>query len=114
VATADIGKVAAGLLQVAWSGRRVIELEGPRRVTPNEIAATFAKLLDRSVRMEAVPRESWEALFESQGMKNPIPRIRMLDGFNEGWIDFERGEVGSQKGSVALETVLKALITRGH
>jgi len=114
VATADIGKVAAGLLQVAWNGRRVIELEGPHRVTPNEIAATFAKLLDRSVRMEAVPRVSWEALFKSQGMKNPIPRIRMLDGFNEGWIDFERGEVGSQKGSVALETVLKALIARGH
>jgi len=114
VATADIGKVAAGLLQVAWSGRRVIELEGPRRVTPNEIAATFAQLLNRSVRMEAVPRESWEALFKSQGMKNPTPRIRMLDGFNEGWIDFERGEVGSQKGSVALETVLKALIARGH
>lgn len=112
VATADIGKVAAGLLQVAWSGRRVIELEGPRRVTPNEIAATFAKLLERPVRMEAVPRESWEALFKSQGMKNPIPRIRMLDGFNEGWIDFERGVAGSQKGSVALETVLKALIAR--
>ena len=114
VATADTGKVAAGLLQVAWNGRRVIELEGPHRVTPNEIAATFAKLLDRSVRMEAVPRVSWEALFKSQGMKNPIPRIRMLDGFNEGWIDFERGELGSQKGSVALETVLKALIARGH
>jgi len=27
---------------------------------------------------------------------------------------FERGEVGSQKGSVAFETALKALITRGH
>ena len=114
VATADIGRVAAGLLQVAWSGRRVIELEGPRRVTPNEIAAAFAKLLDRPVRMEAVPRESWEALFKSQGMKNPIPRIRMLDGFNEGWIDFERGEVGSQKGSTDLGTVLKALIARAH
>ena len=114
VATADIGRVAAGLLQVAWSGHRVIELEGPRRVTPNEIAATFAKLLDRPVRMEAVPRESWEALFKSQGMKNPIPRIRMLDGFNEGWIDFERGEAGSQKGNAALENVLKALIAGGH
>ena len=114
MATADTGKVAAGLLQVAWNGRRVIELEGPHRVTPNEIAATFAKLLDRPVRMEAVPRMSWEALFKSQGMKNPIPRIRMLDGFNEGWIDFERGEVGSQKGNVALETVLKGLIARGH
>jgi NAD(P)H dehydrogenase (quinone) len=114
VATVDIGRVAAGLLQVAWSGHRVIELEGPRRVTPNEIAAIFAKLLDRPVRMEAVPRESWEALFKSQGMKNPIPRVRMLDGFNEGWIDFERGEADSQKGSVDLETVLKALIDRAH
>ena len=110
VATADIGKVAAGLLQERWSGRRVVELEGPQRVAPNEIAATFAKLLGRPVRMEAVPRESWEDLFKSQGMKNSTPRIRMLDGFNEGWIDFERGEAGSQKGSVALESVLKALI----
>jgi uncharacterized protein YbjT (DUF2867 family) len=92
----------------------VIELEGPRRVTPNEIAATFAKLLDRPVRMEAVPRESWEALFRSQGMKNPSPRIRMLDGFNEGWIDFERGEADSQKGRVDFETVLKTLIARAH
>jgi len=114
VATEDIGRVAAGLLQIAWSGRRVIELEGPGRVTPHEIAAAFAKLLDHPVRMEAVPRASWEALFKSQGMKNPMPRIRMLDGFNEGWIDFERGEAGSQKGGVALETVLKALIARSH
>ena len=30
--------------------------------------------------------ETWESLFESQGMKNPTPRIRMLDGFNEGRI----------------------------
>jgi NAD(P)H dehydrogenase (quinone) len=112
VATADIGKVAAALLQETWSGHRVVELEGPQRVTPNEIAAIFAKLLGRSVRMEVVPRESWEALFKSQGMRNPIPRIRMLDGFNEGWIEFERGEAGSKKGNESLESVLKSLIER--
>ena len=110
VATADIGRVAAGLLQERWSGRRVVELEGPQRVAPNEIGSTFAKLLRRPVRMEAVPRESWEGLFKSQGTKNPLPRMQMLDGFNEGWIEFENGEAGSQKGSVALESVLKALI----
>ena len=110
VATADIGRVAAGLLQENWSGRRVVELEGPQRVAPNEIASTFAKLLRRPVRMEAVPRESWEGLFKSQGTKNPLPRMQMLDGFNEGWIEFENGEASSQKGSVALESVLKALI----
>src|SRR6476646_9369986 len=112
VATADIGRVAAGLLQEKWSGRRVVELEGPQRVAPNEIAGTFAKLLGRPVRMETVPRESWEGLFKSQGTKSPLPRIRMLDGFNEGWIDFERGETGSQKGSVAMETVLRNMIER--
>jgi NAD(P)H dehydrogenase (quinone) len=45
-------------------------------------------------------------------MQNPTPRIRMLDGFNEGWIEFERGETGSRKGNVALETVLQTLIER--
>jgi hypothetical protein len=38
----------------------------------------------------------------------------MLDGFNEGWIDFERGEADSQKGRVDFETVLKTLIARAH
>jgi uncharacterized protein YbjT (DUF2867 family) len=88
----------------------VVELEGPRRVTPNDIAATFAKILGRPVRAEAVPRETWGALFEAQGMKDPVPRIQMLDGFNEGWIEFERGEASSIKGKVDLETVLRGLV----
>jgi NAD(P)H dehydrogenase (quinone) len=113
VATDDIGCVAAELLQETWKDRRVVELEGPYRVSPNEIAAAFAALLGRSVRMEAVPRETWESLFKSQGVKNPAPRIQMLDGFNEGWIEFESGEAGSRKGKVTLKTVLRNLIERG-
>ena len=112
VATADIGRVAAELLRDTENGRRVVELEGPHRVSPNEVAATFADLLGQPVRAESVPRETWESLFKSQGMKNPTPRIEMLDGFNEGWIEFEGGETGSQKGKVALETVLRKLIER--
>ena len=112
IATADIGRVAAALLQEAWSGHRVVELEGPHRVTPNEIAATFSRLLGRPVKMDVVPRDTWESLFLSQGMKNPTPRIRMLDGFNEGWIEFASGEADSQKGKVALETVLRSLVER--
>ena len=75
-------------------------------MTPNEIAATFARLLGRPVKAEPVPRETWISLFQSQGMKNPEPRARMVDGFNEGWIEFQGGEAGSQKGTVELETVL--------
>jgi uncharacterized protein YbjT (DUF2867 family) len=112
VATADIGRVAAELLQESWNGHCIVELEGPRRVTPNEIAAVFATILGHPVRMEVVPRDTWEPLFRSQGTKNPTPRIRMLDGFNEGWIEFEAGEASSRKGTVELETVLKALVER--
>jgi NAD(P)H dehydrogenase (quinone) len=112
VATADIGRVAAELLRETWSGHRVVELEGRQRVTPNDIAATFSRLLGRPVKMEVVPRETWESLFLSQGMKNPIPRIQMLNGFNEGWIEFESGVADSRKGKAALETVLRSLIER--
>jgi len=112
VATADVGRVAAELL-LQPEGPRVVELEGPRRVTPNQIAETLGRLLARPVRMEVVPRETWDALFRSQGAGNPEPRIRMLDGFNEGWIEFERGEGGSEKGRVELEDVLRSLVERG-
>ncbi|MGC2769378.1 MAG: NmrA family NAD(P)-binding protein [Candidatus Acidiferrum sp.] len=110
VATADMGQVAAELLRETWSGHRIVELEGPHRVTPNEIAATFANLLDRPVRVEVVPRETWESLFKSQGMRNPTPPIQMLDGFNEGRIEFQGGHTGPRKGNVTLQTVLRTLI----
>lgn len=112
IATADIGRVASELLQQTWSGRQIVEIEGPQRVTPNDIAKGFSKILGRPVHAEVVPRETWEALFKAQGTADPEPRIRMLDGFNEGWMEFESGESGSIKGEVELETVLKSLVER--
>ena len=112
VATADIGRTAAALLQEDWNGVRVVELEGPRRYSAADIGRAFAAALGREVRVEPVPRETWEQLFRSQGMNNPLPRIRMVDGFNEGWIDFERaGE--HREGTVTLDTVIAGLIGKG-
>lgn len=111
VATADVGRVAAQLLLQTWRGVRVVELEG-QRVSPNDLAQTFARVLDRPVRAEAVPRETWDALFRSQGMKEPLPRMRMLDGFNEGWICFEGDPADIVKGEVELETVLRDLVSQ--
>ncbi len=109
VATADVGRVAGELLQETWTGRRIIELEGPARVTPNQIAATFAEIFGHPVQAEAVPRQTWEQLFRSQGMKNPGPRIQMLDGFNQGWIEFEQDETRRRKGRLGLKEVLARL-----
>jgi hypothetical protein len=38
-------------------------------------------------------------------MKNPTPRIQMIEGFNEGWIEFEGGFEGFVKGQTSLTTV---------
>ena len=110
VATADIGSTAANLLRESWAGLRIVELEGPRRYSANNIAAGFAEALGRAVRMEPVPRDTWESLFRSQGMKHPLARIRMIDGFNEGWIDFEGDGTEHRSGQIQLEAVLRHLV----
>lgn len=110
VATQDVGRTAAKLLREDWSGTRIVELEGPARVSPNDLARAFAEALDRPVRVEIVPRENWEQIFRDQGARNPLPRIRMLDGFNEGWIAF-RDEGGSTvKSTTTLESVIAELV----
>jgi uncharacterized protein YbjT (DUF2867 family) len=110
VATADVGRVAAELLLQDWTGKRVVELEGPERVSQDEIATELSRALHRPVRAEAVPRESWGAIFRAQGMRDPIPRIQMLDGFNEGWIEFEGGSAALVKGKVSLAEVVRKLV----
>lgn len=109
VATADVGSVAAELLLQDGNGKRVVELEGPERVSPNRIAVELSKALHRPVRAEAVPRENWGAIFRAQGMRDPVPRMQMLDGFNEGWITFEGG-APVVKGRVGLAEVVRQLV----
>ncbi|VWC84304.1 NmrA family NAD(P)-binding protein [Burkholderia contaminans] len=112
VATDDVGRTAAALLQDEWTGARIVELEGPRRVSPNDLAAAFARVLGRPVRAEAVPRDTWAGLFDRQQMRYPEPRMRMLDGFNEGWIDFASAPADVLKGNLDADAVLRTLVTR--
>jgi uncharacterized protein YbjT (DUF2867 family) len=110
IAAEDVGRTAAALLQEIWKGTRVVELEAAERVTPNAIAAAFAKALSRPVRAEAVPRPRWEEIFRGAGMTNPLPRIQMIDGFNQGWIDFPDHGASARKGEISLEQAIAALI----
>jgi uncharacterized protein YbjT (DUF2867 family) len=110
VATKDIGALGAELIRQDWTGTRIVELEGPARVSANDLALTFAAALGHPVRVEIVPRASWEGLFRSQGTKNPLPRIRMLDGFNEGWIAFRDQGRLAVKGGTPLSEAIEALV----
>jgi uncharacterized protein YbjT (DUF2867 family) len=113
IATDDVGRTAAALLQEHWEGQRVVELEGAQRVSPNALADAFARALAQPVRAEAVPRDLWESIFRAQGMKNPTPRMQMLDGFNTGWIEFASRGANARKGAVGIDQAIAALM-RSH
>jgi uncharacterized protein YbjT (DUF2867 family) len=114
VAAKDVGREAANLIQENWSGVRVVEFEGPDRVTAERLADAFAVALKKPVRAVPVPRETWEALFKSQGMKNPEPRMRMLDGFNEGWIEFQDGGDHAIKGWTNVREAIAKLVSNAE
>jgi len=110
VATRDIAQVAAELLHDTWGGVRIVELEGPRRVSPNDLAQAFAKATGREVKPAVMPRDMWEATFTTQGMRHPTPRARMIDGFNEEWIAFEGSGTQVRKGTTPVQAVIDALV----
>jgi NAD(P)H dehydrogenase (quinone) len=114
IATDDVGRTAAALLQEQWEGRRVVELEATQRVSPTALADAFAKALAQPVRAEAVPRDRWESIFRAQGMKNPTPRMQMIDGFNAGWIDFPNRGANARKGSIGIDQQIATLIQRAR
>ena len=111
IATGDVGRTASALLQENWVGQRVVELESEQRVSPDKVAHAFARALAHPVRAQAVPRDHWESIFRAQGMKNPLPRMQMLDGFNAGWIDFPNRGATARKGAIGIEEAVAALVT---
>jgi uncharacterized protein YbjT (DUF2867 family) len=114
IATDDVGRTAAALLQEHWQGGRVVELEGAQRVSPNALADAFAKVLAQPVRAQAVPHDRWESIFRGQGMKYPTPRMQMIDGFNAGWIDFANRGANARKGCIGIHQAIATMIERAR
>jgi NAD(P)H dehydrogenase (quinone) len=111
VASCDVGQCAADLL-LAADMPAIVELEATDRVSPDQIAAAFSRALGHDVRAEPVARDGWEAEFRAAGMTNPLPRTQMIDGFNQGWIDFANRGAGARKATTTIEQVIADIVAR--
>lgn len=71
VAPRDLGRVAARRLMSAPEDVGVIQIEGPARHTPADVARAFAAALGRPVQAVATPREGWVQACQAQGFSAP-------------------------------------------
>jgi uncharacterized protein YbjT (DUF2867 family) len=112
VATEDIGRIAAETLCEDWEGVRAIDLEGPARYSPNDIAEHLSLKLGKEVQPVSIPESDWARSIAGQGFSSAAISgfIEMTQGINSGHIAFhERLDAERRLGSIALDTVVDAL-----
>jgi len=123
VAVADIADAAA--MAAAFRGTEAVFVLVPPLFDPSPgfpeaqtIAATLKLALEEGapgsvVYLSTIGAQATRTnLLSQHTIIEQKLRDQMLDGFNEGWIDFEFDESARRKETVALKTVLKGLIDR--
>jgi NAD(P)H dehydrogenase (quinone) len=114
VSAVDVGVVAAELLTATNSAAspRIVHVEGPRRYTPLDVAATLGGLLDREVTARQVPRADWIPALVRGGLGESYAALvaDLYDAHNAGRIDVERGVGEVRYGETELREVLASLL----
>ncbi len=110
-ATLDIGRIAAGLLLRPAPGIRMVEMEGPARYTPADIAAALTTLLGKPVNVVEVPLAALVPEFTKLGFTEDVAKLfqEMYEGILNGTVAFD-GSGEHRKGTVTPQEVLAALL----
>ena len=111
VATRDIGTAAARLLVEGGSGKRIIELAGPREYTPRQVATAVGQIVGRPIEVQQVPEEAMAAALLGAGMNAEWSRLfqELTHGLNANIVVWEGGHP-FWRGETDLHTVLSSLL----
>ena len=110
VATKDIGAIAAGLLTENWSGRRIIELEGPCRYSTKDVAFVLSYLAKKNVVAVPIPADEYRQTYRSLGLTPAAASLmaEMNRGFNAEYIGFEGNGCEHVEGITLLEDAIRS------
>jgi len=111
VATRDIGTAAARLLAEGGSGKRVIEVAGPREYSPRDVAVALARVVGKTIAVQEAPEEAMGPALMGAGMNAEWARLfqELTHGLNTGIVVWEGGHP-RWRGETDVETVLSTLI----
>jgi NAD(P)H dehydrogenase (quinone) len=115
VSAPDLGPVAAELLTDEARGSpapRVVHLEGPRRYTALDVAATLSELAGRDVVARELPRSEWVAALQRGGVGASYAELvaELFDAHNAARIDAEQGAGEVRHGTTELREALSGLL----
>ncbi|HLI29824.1 MAG TPA: NAD(P)H-binding protein [Terriglobia bacterium] len=108
IATLDIGRIAAECLLNPARGRRVLEMAGPQDYSPEDIAAAFATVLGRPVRVHGAPLSAIVPTLTPLGFSPDVARLfeEMTGGINSGHVAYEGKGIEFRRGTVAAREVI--------
>jgi len=111
VATRDVGTAAARLLAEGGSGKRVIELAGPREYSPRDVAAALASVVGKPIAVQQAPEEAMVAALTGAGMNDEWARLfqELTHGLNAGIVVWEGGHP-LWRGETDVEAVLASFV----
>jgi uncharacterized protein YbjT (DUF2867 family) len=114
VAARDVGQAAAKLLVEGPGPTRIVNLHPPAKQGPADVAAIFAKLLGRAVKVVVVPPEQRQGALLRAGLTEDAARllVEMNAGIPRGLFVFEEAGARHEKASTSLETALRRLVVR--
>eukprot|EP01112_Ceratiomyxa_fruticulosa_P012243 TRINITY_DN3384_c0_g1_i11.p1 TRINITY_DN3384_c0_g1~~TRINITY_DN3384_c0_g1_i11.p1 ORF type:complete len:223 (-),score=39.11 TRINITY_DN3384_c0_g1_i11:134-802(-) len=86
VASKDIGKLAAEVLEQHWEGHRIIDVHGPRDYSMNDIAKVFSTVLGKPIDVITVEPKTYAETYKSFGFSDNAAKsmAELWEGANSG------------------------------
>ncbi|ENN86730.1 hypothetical protein RHSP_30143 [Rhizobium freirei PRF 81] len=113
VSAFDVGFIAAELLQEKWGAKlRIVHAEGPRRYTPNDVAAAIGLLAGRNVIARPLPEAEWRTALMRAGLSESYAEllVELYTAHNAGKIDAESDVGQIRRGRTGLLDALRPLL----
>lgn len=116
VSARDIGRVAAEALvqkPALYAGaREIIELSGPRPVSPRDVAASLTRLLGRPIEVQQGPESAIVGALTQHGMSTALAEgiHEMTVTLNAGRLVFQGGSARHVRGTIELDDALRPLL----
>ncbi len=111
VATRDVGRAAARLLAEGGSGKRIVQLSGPREYSPADVAAALGRVVGKRIVAQQHPEEAVAPALLAAGRNAEWSRLfqELTHGINADHIAWEDGHP-SWRGEIDVEAVLASLV----